>query len=145
MNQLALLVISSILMGNPFIDRFNEGGPLMMSLILICFILSIIFLVKGFMGLKSAPSLSNKMLKLAVDSSLLGLVIGFLGSIIGLITAFDTVEAMGDAEPAVFAAGLKVSLLTATFGLFTFVISRLGILVLRGLIKTETTEDYSAF
>ena len=81
------------------------------------------------------------MLKLAVDSSLLGLVIGFLGSIIGLITAFDTVEAMGDAEPAVFAAGLKVSLLTATFGLFTFVISRLGILVLRGLIKTETTED----
>ncbi|MCB0432871.1 MAG: hypothetical protein KDD18_07630, partial [Mangrovimonas sp.] len=74
MNQLALLVISSILMGNPFIDRFNEGGPLMMSLILICFILSIIFLVKGFMGLKSAPILSNKMLKLAVDSSLLGLV-----------------------------------------------------------------------
>ena len=77
------------------------------------------------------------MLKLAVDSSLLGLVTGFLGSIIGLIMAFDSVEAMGNPDPAVFAGGLKVSLLTATFGLFTFVISRFGILVLRSLLKAD--------
>jgi hypothetical protein len=121
---------------NPFVDRFNEGGPFFMSLILICFLLSLGFLIKGFIDLKKNDLFSKKMIKMAVDSSLLGLVLGFLGSVIGLITAFDSVEAMGNADPSVFAGGLKVSLLTATFGLFTFIISRIGILVLRGLQKS---------
>tara|TARA_R110001583_G_scaffold195365_2_gene372309 strand:+ start:724 stop:1134 length:411 start_codon:yes stop_codon:yes gene_type:complete len=120
---------------NPFVDRFNEGGPFFMSLILICFLLSLGFLIKGFMDLKKHDLISRKMIKMAVDSSLLGLVLGFLGSVIGLINAFDSVEAMGNANPAIFAGGLKVSLLTATFGLFTFVITRIGILVLHGLQK----------
>lgn len=140
MNFLAI-VFSNTLLAGVLADRFNEGGPLMMSLILICFVLSLIFLVRGFLSLQAKLDNSRKMLKLATDSSLLGLVIGFLGSIIGLITAFDTVQAMGDAEPAMFAAGLKVSLLTAAFGLFTFVISRLGILVLRAFLKSESTEE----
>lgn len=118
-----------------FVDRFNEGGPFFMSLILISFLLSIFFLVKGFLNLKKEPSNSNKMIKLASDSSLLALVLGFLGSVIGLITAFDSIEAMGNPSPEVFAGGLKVSLLTATFGLFSFVITRIGILVLRGIHK----------
>lgn len=120
---------------NPFVDRFNEGGPLMMSLITICLILSIIFLIKGFSSLKTDVNQSKKMLSLTVDSSLLGLVIGFFASVIGLITAFDSVEAMGDPDPSVFAGGLKVSLLTAVYGLLTFIIARVGILILRGLQK----------
>ncbi|WP_034040132.1 MotA/TolQ/ExbB proton channel family protein [Wocania ichthyoenteri] len=120
---------------NPFVDRFNEGGPFFMSLILICLLLSIILLVKGFLSLKKDILISKKMLCLVIDSSLLGLVLGFLGSVIGLITAFDSVEALGNPDPAIFAGGLKVSLLTATFGLFTFVVSRIGILVLRGMQK----------
>ncbi|WP_166964279.1 MotA/TolQ/ExbB proton channel family protein [Yeosuana marina] len=127
-----LLVVS-----NPFVDRFNEGGVFFMSLILICFLLSIFFIVKGIISNKSNNALSKKMLKLAIDSSLLGLVIGFFASVIGLITAFDTIEAMGDADPAIFAGGLKVSLLTAIFGLFTFAISRLGILILRWIQQKE--------
>ena len=141
MNYLAILFFSNILLSNVISERFNEGGPLMMSLILICFVISLVFLVRGFLSLKSNLDRSRKMLKLTVDSSLLGLVIGFLGSIIGLIMAFDTVQAMGDAEPAVFAAGLKVSLLTALFGLFTFVVSRFGILILRALIKSDETQE----
>lgn len=120
---------------NPFVDRFNEGGPFFMSLILICLLLSIILLVKGFLSLKKDILISKKMLSLVIDSSLLGLVLGFLGSVIGLITAFDSVEALGNPDPAIFAGGLKVSLLTATFGLFTFVVSRIGILVLRAMQK----------
>jgi hypothetical protein len=107
-----------------------------MSLILISFLLSIFFLVKGFLSLKKDLMNSKKMLQLAIDGSLLALVLGFLGSVIGLITAFDTVEAMGNPDPSIFAGGLKVSLLTATFGLFTFVISRIGIVILRALQKS---------
>ncbi|MCB0462859.1 MAG: MotA/TolQ/ExbB proton channel family protein [Flavobacteriaceae bacterium] len=117
---------------------FTDGGTLMMSLILLCLLLSIFFLIKGFMSVKSNAANSKKMLKLAVDSSLLGLVIGFFASILGLISAFDSVEAMGNPDPSVFAGGLKVSLLTATFGLFTFIIARVGILILKALQKEES-------
>jgi len=135
------LVISNFLIiPIQFADRFNEGGPFFMSLILICLLLSIFLLVKGFVNIKKDRIQVEKMLKLIVDSSLLGLVLGFLGSVIGLITAFDSIEAMGNPDPSIFAGGLKVSLLTATFGLFSFVIARIGILILRWCLNTEKTE-----
>ncbi len=124
------LIMTSIV-ANPIVDRFQEGGPIIMSLILICLLLSIFLLITGFLNLKKNNSKTKKMIELVVDTSLLGLVIGFFGSILGVISAFDSVEAMGEADPAVFSSGLKVSLLTATFGLFTFVIARAGILLLR--------------
>jgi biopolymer transport protein ExbB/TolQ len=133
--MISLFITPIAVIANPFADRFFEGGPFMMTLILICLLLSIFFLIKGFKTLNKDNTISKKMLKLAVDSSLLGLVIGFFASIIGLITAFDSVEAMGNPDPSVFAGGLKVSLLTATFGLFTFIIARIGILILKGLQK----------
>ncbi len=129
------LVPKLLVVSNPLADRFNEGGPFFMSLILICLLLSVFLLVRGFLNLKKDILISKKMLSLAIDSSLLGLVLGFLGSVIGLITAFDTVEALGNPDPSVFAGGLKVSLLTATFGLFSFVVSRIGILALRAMQK----------
>ncbi|WP_452220847.1 MotA/TolQ/ExbB proton channel family protein [Lacinutrix salivirga] len=122
---------STILLSN----YFTEGGTLMMSLILICLLLSIFFLVMGFLTISTNNIKSKKMLRLAVDSSLLGLVLGFLGSVLGLISAFDTIEAIGNPDPSVFAAGLKISLITATFGLLTFVIARVGILILKGFQK----------
>ncbi|MFC0604459.1 MotA/TolQ/ExbB proton channel family protein [Winogradskyella pulchriflava] len=138
MNELVISNISIIPL--QFVDRFYEGGPLFMSLILICLLLSVFFLVRGFMSFKGNAIRAEKMLKLTVDSSLLGLVIGFLGSVIGLITAFDSVEAMGDPDPSIFAGGLKVSLLTATFGLFTFVVARIGILILRWCLNADKTK-----
>ena len=132
------LVISNFLIiPNQIADRFSEGGPFFMSLILICLLLSIFLLIKGFINLKKDKAVVEKMLKLAVDASLLALVLGFLASVIGLITAFDSVESMGDPDPAIFAGGLKVSLLTATFGLFSFIIARIGILVLRWCSKAN--------
>ena len=130
------LVISNVLvLPLFFVNLFNEGGPFFMSLILICLLLSVFFLIKGFTSLKNDNLKTEIMLKLTVDSSLLGLVLGFLGSVIGLITAFDSVEALGNPDPSIFAGGLKVSLLTATFGLFSFVIARTGILILRWFVK----------
>lgn len=117
------------------LNLFSDGGPVMMSLITICLILSIVFIIRAFVSLKSDTAQSKKMLRLAIDSSLLGLVIGFFASILGLITAFDSVEAMGDPDPSIFAGGLKVSLVTAVYGLFSFIIPRIGILILRGLQK----------
>lgn len=135
------LVLKNVLSLSIFMNIFMDGGPLFMSLILICLILSIAFLVVGFSTIKTTQEKSKKMLKLASDSSLLGLVVGFLGSVLGLISAFDSVEAMGNPDPSIFAGGLKVSLLTATFGLFTFVVSRIGILILRSVLKLKSKNE----
>lgn len=116
-------------------NRFTEGGPLFMSLILISLLLSIFFIIRGFLNLKKDEAVSKRMLSLATDASLLGLALGFLGSVLGLIQAFDVVQSLGDIDSGVMAGGFKVSLLTATFGLFTFVISRIGILILRWIQK----------
>lgn len=133
----AFIFSKQLILSLQFVDRFNEGGPLFMSLILICLLLSIFFIIMSFVNLKKNEQLSKKYMRLTTDSSLLGLVLGFLGSITGLIMAFDSVEAMGNPDPALFAGGLKVSLLTATFGLFSFVVARFGILLLRWLTKAN--------
>lgn len=117
-------------------NRFNEGGPFFMSLILICFILALVFLVLGFIHLKKNPQKSSKMIILTSEVSILGLVIGLLGSIIGLIEAFDTLESLENVS--VMGAGLKVSFLTTLFGSITFILPRIGIIVLKGIRKTET-------
>ncbi len=131
------LVIENLIVSAQIVNRFKEGGTFFMSLILICLLLSVFLLIKGFINVKRDVQKSEKMLKLTIDSSLLGLVIGFFASVLGLITAFDSVEAMGNPDPSIFAGGLKVSLLTATFGLLSFVIARAGILVLRWTIQAQ--------
>ena len=57
------------------------------------------------------------------------------GAFLGLISAFDVLEASGAAEPAIIAGGLKVALLSPLFGLFTFSVSKLAILILRIIQK----------
>jgi len=79
------------------------------------------------------------MISLASDASLLALVIGCLGSVLGLIQLFDVGEALGDVRPDLFSAGLKVSLLTITFGLLSFVIGRLGILIYKWSVQISTS------
>lgn len=134
MNILSLTPKATIIL-NPFVDRFNEGGPLFMSLILICLVLAILFLVKAFMALSKNVPQSKKMMRLVADAGLLGLVIGFLGSIIGMITAFDSIEAIDNVSSGMMAGGLKVSFLTTLFGTLTFIISRIGLLILKGMHK----------
>ncbi len=44
-------------------------------------------------------------------------MLGFMGTVIGMIQAFDRIEAVGDLSPSVVAGGIKVALLTTVFGL----------------------------
>ena len=47
---------------------------------------------------------------------------GFLGTVIGMVKAFDDIEAAGDISPTVVAGGMKVALLTTVFGLIVAII-----------------------
>lgn len=52
----------------------------------------------------------------------LGPMLGFLGTVVGMVFAFDDIEKAGDISPTVVAAGMKVALLTTVFGLITAII-----------------------
>ena len=117
------------------LDRFLEGGALFMSLILICLLMSIFFTVKSILKIKTDKEVSKKILKHISDSGALGLALGVMGAFLGLISAFDVLEASGAAEPAIIAGGLKVALLSPLFGLLTFSFSKLAILILRIIQK----------
>ena len=116
-------------------DRFLEGGALFMSLILICLLMSIFFTVKSILKIKTDKEVSKKILKHISDSGTLGLALGVMGAFLGLISAFDVLEASGAAEPAIIAGGVKVALLSPLFGLLTFSFSKLAILILRIIQK----------
>ena len=89
------MAIVTGLVGTTLFNRFLEGGALFMSLILICLLLSIYFIAKGFLTLSSNAEVSNKILKHINDCGVLGITLGFIGAFIGLIGAFDAIEASG--------------------------------------------------
>ena len=132
---LRIMAIITGLIGTTLFNRFMEGGALFMSLILICLLISIYFTVKSILNIKTNIEISKKMLKHISDSGTLGLALGVMGAFLGLITAFDALEASGAAEPSILAGGLKVALLSPLFGLFTFSVSKLAILILRIIQK----------
>lgn len=51
--------------------------------------------------------------------------LGFLGTVIGMIQAFDAIQVAGDMSPNVVAGGMKVALITTVGGLIVAVILQL--------------------
>jgi len=49
-------------------------------------------------------------------------MLGFLGTVIGMIAAFDAIEAAGDINPSLVAGGIKVALITTVSGLIVAMI-----------------------
>ena len=65
-------------------------------------------------------------------------MLGFMGTVVGMIGAFDAIQAAGDISPTVVAGGIKVALLTTVFGLvaaiilqvfYNFIVSRIDSIV----------------
>ncbi|MBN2758605.1 MAG: MotA/TolQ/ExbB proton channel family protein [Bacteroidales bacterium] len=49
-------------------------------------------------------------------------MLGFMGTVIGMISAFDSIQAAGDISPALVAGGIKVALITTVSGLIVAII-----------------------
>ena len=48
--------------------------------------------------------------------------LGFLGTVIGMVMAFDQIQAAGDISPTIVAGGMKVALITTIFGIIVALI-----------------------
>jgi biopolymer transport protein ExbB len=51
---------------------------------------------------------------------------GFLGTVVGMVGAFDAIEAAGDISPSLVAGGIKIALLTTVAGLIAAIILQIG-------------------
>jgi hypothetical protein len=90
------------------LDYFYMGGPLFMGMLTLIFIALIVAAV-----LKKGVK----------EIGLLALAMGFLGQLIGLMGAFEGIEAMGGVSQPMLAGGLKVSSITSIYGLLIYIIS----------------------
>jgi len=166
-------------------QKFIEGGPGFMGIVLVCLILGLAIVIERIIYLNMATTNTNKLLK-GIEGALssggvdaakevcrntkgpvasifyqgldrshegidmveksvvsyggvqMGLLekgiswislfialapmLGFMGTVIGMIGAFDAIAAAGDISPAVVADGIKVALLTTVFGLIVAII-----------------------
>ncbi len=70
--------------------------------------------------------------------------LGFLGTVIGMVMAFDTIEKAGDISPTVVAGGMKVALLTTIFGIIVALILQLFYNFILGSIESLTADMENA-
>jgi hypothetical protein len=82
------------------------GGPLFMSILTLLLI-----------GVVYAALQRKAILK---EFGLAALAFGFLGQLIGLLGAFEAIEAAGGVSQSILAGGLKVSSITSIYGLMIY-------------------------
>jgi hypothetical protein len=114
-----------------FFQLLNDGGPVFMYSLFMILILIILLIAKGL--LKKGDL--DKTVNLIGSIGLFSIAWGFFGLMLGLIGAFDAIEAAKDISPSVMAGGLKVGLLAPSFGTLIFLIARSGIIILTWMQK----------
>ena len=106
-----LLITLIITKQNIMINLFNEGGVLFMSII-------------SFFLIMTGVSFYTHSDKLKTYGNL-GLGSGILGSFIGLYSAFEFIQQVGDVSPSILAGGIRVALICTLYGLLVYLISRI--------------------
>jgi len=108
------------------LSKLNDGGPFFTypMVIILFFIL--------FLFARELWKNDNRVRTISLLTSVGWLVLawGFLGHTIGLVTAFDNVEAHGEITPVYLAAGLKMVILNLLIGSFVFIVARICIIIL---------------
>ena len=90
------------------LDYFYMGGPLFMGMLTLIFIVLVVAAV---------------LKKDVKEIGLLALALGILGQLIGLMGAFEGIEAMGGVSQSILVGGLKVSSITSIYGLLIYIVS----------------------
>jgi biopolymer transport protein ExbB/TolQ len=100
---------------------FSQGGPLFMgTLTLILLSLLAVFVVSLIKKGDEKQLLQSIQWLKSIGT--LGLVVGILGQLIGLFSAFSVIETTQGISTAMLAGGLKISLITTLYGLLIYII-----------------------
>lgn len=118
---------------NDIIGKLNDGGPAITYTIVIALFVILALFIKGLISSKD----NSKIISLISSIAWFAVAWGFLGRTIGLIKAFDTIQAAGELTPRLVSGGLKMALVGPLVGVFVFIIARIGIIVLIALQKEK--------
>ena len=66
--------------------------------------------------------------------------LGFLGTVIGMVMAFDDIQKAGDISPTVVAGGMKVALITTIFGIIVALVLQIFYNFILSKIESLTTD-----
>ena len=88
--------------------RFDEGMDAVEKAVVSYGSIEMSFLERGLVWLSLFISLAP--------------MFGFLGTVVGMVAAFDAIEEAGDISPSLVAGGIKIALLTTVFGLIAAII-----------------------
>ncbi|HKI89394.1 MAG TPA: MotA/TolQ/ExbB proton channel family protein [Draconibacterium sp.] len=108
------------------IEKFIDGGPVFTVVIFACLLIVVALFVIAFIKKEN----SEKAMSLMKHVAWFAVAWGFMGRTFGLIHAFDAVAAHGELTPSLLADGLKMALVDPLFGIFVFIVARLGIIIL---------------
>lgn len=118
---------------NGLIGKFNDGGPVFTITIFILLIVILVLFIKELLNRKNY----QKSIDLIASIGWFAVAWGFLGRTFGLISAFDAIAAAGELTPRLMADGLKMALVDPLFGIFVFIVARLGIIILISIRKEK--------
>ena len=106
-----------------------DGGPVFMVPLVLLLIVIVFLFVKG---LKDNTEKNQKLIN---SLALFSFVFGVLGFVIGLLGALEDISNATDVAPQVLAGGLKIGLLSPTFGMVIFLIGKLFSIILTWMKK----------
>ena len=118
-------------MHHVMMQKFLEGGWGWMLPILIFLIIGLAVAIERILYLSIVSYGSVQTGQMESGLTWIGLFIalspmlGFMGTVVGMIDAFDAIQAAGDISPTLVAGGIKVALLTTLMGLIAAVILQL--------------------
>ena len=121
-------------------DLFYKGGPLFMGILTtICAVMIGVAIINGMLILKGTSNEANansRRLAYIKSVGLFALVVGLLGQLIGLYSAFSAIELHEvDVSPAMLAGGFKVSMITTLYGLIIYALSLIIWMLLSVFLK----------
>ena len=125
-------------------ELFFMGGALFMSLLTIVFIgMLAIAVMNGLKMLNGSLDVqaATRGIGFVKSAGLLAFVIGLLGQLIGLFSAFQAIEAKTvDISPELLASGFKVSMIPMLYGSIIFVLSLVIWFGLNALVSKNKQE-----
>jgi hypothetical protein len=113
-------------------ELYQQGGPLFMGLLTLILLSLISVFVIAFSKRRNEETL-NRSIQWLKSIGTLGLVVGILGQLIGLFSAFSFLEKQESIATNILVGGLKVSLITTLYGILIYIIYLLSAMILKRL------------
>ena len=121
-------------------ELFYMGGSLFMGMLTLLLLIVITLAIRNRIKFTSGDwdiSTTRRNLTYVKSTGILAFVMGVLGQLIGLYSAFIQIEKVEEISHAILANGLKVSMITTLYGLIIFILSLLIWLIMDSMLNED--------